>query len=308
MTHIPVLLQETLSGLAVRPGGKYVDGTVGAGGHSAGILAACGPGGELIGLDLDPDALESARQRLREFGDRARLVRASYVEMERVARERGWAAADGILLDLGLSSLQLAEAARGFSLQADGPLDMRFDPAAPTTAADLVNLLPEAELADVIYRFGQEQHSRKIARAVADARPVGTTGELAEIVAKAVGRIGGRRQRVHPATRTFQALRIAVNDELEAVKEVLPAAMQLLAAGGRLAVITFHSLEDRIVKDYFRLLARGPAYDPSRPQPPADGWRPAAIQVTRKPIVATREEVTRNPRSRSARLRIVEKI
>lgn len=309
MTHVPVLLQETLAGLAVRPGGKYVDGTIGAGGHAAAILKACVPGGELIGLDRDPAALEAARETLRAFGVRASLVHASYVEMGRAARERGWEAVDGILLDFGLSSLQLADAARGFAFNADGPLDMRFDPSVLTTAADLVNTLPPDELADIIYRFGEERRGacRRIARAIADARPINTTKELAEIITRAIGRKEGRGGRLHPATRTFQALRIAVNDELSAVSAVLPIATDLLAPGGRLAVITFHSLEDRIVKDHFRLQARGPAYDPSQPAPPTE-FRPVVREVTRKPIVPSEEEVARNPRSRSAKLRIVEKL
>ncbi|MBI3363005.1 MAG: 16S rRNA (cytosine(1402)-N(4))-methyltransferase RsmH [Chloroflexi bacterium] len=304
MTHIPVLLQETIAGLAVRPGGKYIDGTIGAGGHAAAILALSAPDGELLGLDRDPAALDAARETLREYGDRVSFAHASYVEMGRAARDRGWGAVNGVLLDLGLSSLQLADAARGFTFNADGPLDMRFDLSAPTTAGDLVNDLPPDELADIIFRFGEERHGRKIARAIAAARPINTTGELAGIIA---GAVGGRRGRVHPATRTFQALRIAVNDELDAISAVLPIAVDLLAPGGRLAVITFHSLEDRIVKDHFRLLARGPAYDPSRPAPPAE-HRALVREVTRKPIVPSDEEVDRNPRSRSAKLRIAEKL
>jgi 16S rRNA (cytosine1402-N4)-methyltransferase len=309
VTHVPVLYHETLAGLKVRPGGQYIDGTVGAGGHAAGILAASAPDGRLIGLDRDPAALAQARERLREFGDRAWLAQASYVRLAELARERGWEQADGILLDLGLSSLQLADPARGFSFSSEGPLDMRFDPAGPTTAADLVNGLAAGELAEVIARFGEEPRpaSRRIAQAILAARPVQTTVELAEIVAGAVGRARGGRGRIHPATRTFQALRIAVNDELEQVRQALPTALDLLAPGGRLAVITFHSLEDRIVKDAFRLFARGPAYDPARPDFSREAHRPAAALVTRKPIAPAEEEVAQNPRSRSAKLRIVEK-
>jgi 16S rRNA (cytosine1402-N4)-methyltransferase len=312
MMHIPVLLQETLAGLGIRPGGKYLDGTTGAGGHAAGILAASAPDGQLIGLDRDPAALQVAGERLAEFGDRARLRQGSYLDMEQAAGERGWPAVDGILLDLGLSSMQLADATRGFSFTSDGPLDMRFDPTAPTSAADLVNGLPVDDLADIIYRYGEEKHfaSRRIARAIVDARPLETTGELAEVIARASGGRGSGRRRIHPATRTFQALRIAVNDELEQVRQVLPLAVGLLAPCGRLAVISFHSLEDRIVKEYFRRLTRGPAYDPTLPAPPVHAVEhgPIATLVTRKPVVATEEEVQANPRSRSARLRVVEKV
>jgi 16S rRNA (cytosine1402-N4)-methyltransferase len=309
VTHVPVLYHETLAGLKVRPGGQYVDGTVGAGGHAAGILAASAPDGRLIGLDRDPAALAQARERLREFGDRAWLAQASYVRLAELARERGLEQADGILLDLGLSSLQLADPARGFSFSSEGPLDMRYDPAGSTTAADLVNGLAAGELAEVIARFGEESRpaSRRIAQAILAARPVRTTVELAEIVTGAVGRARCGRGRIHPATRTFQALRIAVNDELDQVQQALPLALDLLAPGGRLAVITFHSLEDRIVKDAFRLFARGPAYDPARPDFSREAHRPAAVLVTRKPIGPAEEEVARNPRSRSAKLRIVEK-
>lgn len=307
MTHVPVLLHETLASLNVRRGGRYIDATIGAGGHAAAILSASSPDGQLIGLDRDPTALGIAAERLRQFGDRATLIHASYVEMGRLCRERGWTAVDGILLDLGLSSLQLADANRGFAFNADGPLDMRFDPSSPQTAADLVNSLPERELADILYRFGEERLSRRIARAIVAARPVTTTGQLAEIVARAAWRKGGRGGRIHPATRTFQALRIAVNGELEALEEVLPRAVGLLAPGGRLAVITFHSLEDRIVKDYFRLMARRPAPVRSTPQPTAD-HPPVVRLVTRKPIRPNEDEVANNARSRSAKLRVVEKL
>jgi 16S rRNA (cytosine1402-N4)-methyltransferase len=310
MTHVPVLYHETLSGLAIRSGGKYVDGTVGAGGHAAGILLACAPGGQLLGLDRDPQALALAAQRLQEFGGRAVLRQAAYTRMAEIAAELGWGAVDGILLDLGLSSMQLGDPARGFSFQHDGPLDMRFDPQAATTAADLVNGLTAGELADLIARYGEEPppQARRIAQAIAQARPIRTTRALAEAVAGAGGRQAKGRSKIHPATRTFQALRIAVNDELEQAAQALPVALNLLGRGGRLAVITFHSLEDRIVKDTFRLWARGPAYDPAQPAPAQPAHVPAVALVTRKPIVASAAEVERNARSRSAKLRIIEKI
>ncbi len=310
MTHVPVLYHETLSGLAIRPGGKYIDGTVGAGGHAAGILRASAPNGLLLGLDRDPAALAAAGERLAEFAGRFWLAQGSYTGLAQAAQERGWAGVDGILLDLGLSSLQLGDPARGFSFQGEGPLDMRFDPASPVTAADLVNGLPANELADLLTRYGEEPPpaARRIAQAIVAARPIATTGALAAVVAGVGGKRPKGRSRIHPATRTFQALRIAVNDELAQVEQALPVARDLLALGGRLAVITFHSLEDRIVKDTFRLWARGPAYDPAQPALPHQAHQPIVAMVTRKPITAGAEELAQNPRSRSAKLRIIEKI
>ncbi len=299
--HLPVLYHEVLAGLTPAPGGKYIDGTLGAGGHAAGILTRSSPDGRLLGMDRDPAALEAARAALAPFGERATTVRASYTQMADAAR--GFAPMDGILLDLGLSSLQLDDPARGFAFQSDGPLDMRFDPESGMTAAEIVNDWPLDELTDVLHTYGEERHSRRIAQAIGAARPLKTTRQLAEVIRNAVG---GRRERIHPATRTFQALRIAVNGELEAVTEVLPIAVSLLKPGGRLAVISFHSLEDRIVKDYFRRQARGPQDDPSAAAPPH--FVPVLNEITRKPSVASAEEIARNPRARSARLRIVEKL
>jgi 16S rRNA (cytosine1402-N4)-methyltransferase len=300
-SHQPVLYQEVLIGLRPTPGGKYIDGTLGAGGHAAGLLALSSPDGQLLGMDLDPAALEVARRTLEPFGARARIVQGSYTQMAEVAKDFAPAdgslqGVDGILLDLGLSSLQVDDPTRGFAFRLEGPLDMRFDPQAELTAAEIVNEWPEAELADVLYQYGEERQSRKIARAIGAAQPLHTTRQLAEVVAEA---IGGQRGagRLHPATRTFQALRIAVNGELEAVETVLPVAVSLLKPGGRLAVISFHSLEDRIVKTFFRQQAR------------ATDFAPAPLkEITRKPVVATDDEVARNPRARSARLRIVEKV
>lgn len=304
--HLPVLFHEVLAGLRVQPGGQYIDGTVGAGGHAEGLLQASAPDGRLIGLDRDPAALAVARQRLARFGRRVVLVHDSYVRLAAAAQAQGWRHAEGILLDLGFSSLQVADARRGFSFSADGPLDMRYDPSGGVTAADLVNDLPADELADILQRYGEERHSRRIARAIVAARPITGTGRLAEIVARARPRSG----RLHPATRTFQALRIAVNDELNALTEALPEAVRLLAPGGRLAVIAFHSLEDRIVKETFRRLARPPAYDADQPAAPGPGeaFTPSVREATRKPVLASPAEVSRNPRARSARLRIVEKL
>ena len=282
-------------------GGRYIDGTVGAGGHAAGILTHSAPDGRLLGLDCDPAALSVARQTLAPFGERAAVVQASYVDVDAAAA--GFAPVDGILLDLGLSSLQLADPTRGFAFQADGPLDMRFDPRGTLTAAEIVNEWPLDELADMFFRYGEERRSRKIAQAIGAARPLQTTGELAEVVANAVG---GRREKIHPATRVFQALRIAVNGELEAVQAVLPKLVRLLKPGGRLAVISFHSLEDRIIKNFIRERAYGPADDPTLPVPPE--FRPELSVVNRKPVMAAEAELARNPRARSAKLRIAEKL
>jgi 16S rRNA (cytosine1402-N4)-methyltransferase len=306
---VPVLYQAVLTGLQPAAGGAYIDGTLGAGGHAAGILEASGPDGKLLGLDRDPAALAVARERLRPFGERARLVQASYTQMAEVAA--GFLPAegcDGILLDLGLSSLQLGDPARGFAFQTDGPLDMRFDPQSAPSAAEIVNDWPLDELADLLYRYGEEPHGRQIARAIGAARPLHSTQALAAVVA-AAARGGGRRERgerIHPATRTFQALRIAVNGELDAVAAVLPVAVGLLRPGGRLAIIAFHSLEDRIVKDFFRRQARGEATDPSDPYPAP--FEPSLALVTRKPLTAAPDELAENPRARSAKLRIAEKL
>jgi 16S rRNA (cytosine1402-N4)-methyltransferase len=306
--HVPVLYQAVLAGLQPVSGGTYIDGTLGAGGHAAGVLAASAPAGRLLGLDRDPAALAVARERLAPFGERARLVQASYTQMAEVAADFIPAAGcDGILLDLGLSSLQLGDPARGFAFQTDGPLDMRFDPATVPSADEIVNTWPLDELADIIYRYGDEPHSRQIARAIGQARPLHSTQALAQVVAGALRKGKAERgERIHPATRTFQALRIAVNGELDAVAAVLPVALGLLRPGGRLAVIAFHSLEDRIVKDFFRRQARGGEADPQDPYPAS--FEPALALVTRKPLTADPEEVAANPRARSAKLRIAEKL
>jgi len=285
--HASVLLAESLELVAVRPGGLYVDGTVGLGGHAAAILERSAPGGRLLGLDKDAEALERAAERLRPFVDRARLLHADYREIPRVLGEER---ADGILLDLGTSSLQLDTPERGFSFRAEGPLDMRMDTSGGETAADVVNRAREAELADLIYRFGEERASRRIARAIVAARRqarIRTTTELAAIVRRAAGR---SRPGLDPATRTFQALRIHVNRELEGLGRALGALAECLAPRGRLAVIAFHSLEDREVKRTFREL----------------GTKGFAV-LTRRPIRPGPEEVNANPRSRSARLRGLER-
>jgi 16S rRNA (cytosine1402-N4)-methyltransferase len=282
--HEPVLLAETLEMLAVRPGGLYVDGTVGLGGHAAAILDAGAPSARLVGFDRDAETLERARAALARFGDRVRLEHADFREAPaRLAGDR----ADGVVLDLGVSSAQLDTAERGFSFQADGPLDMRMDRSTGETAAEVVNTMDERDLADVIYRYGEERASRRIARAIVSARrkaPITTTSALAAIVRRAAG--GPRRPRIDPATRTFQALRIHVNAELDRLSDALRALAAILAPGGRLAVIAFHSLEDREVKHTFRALG-GEGYE----------------VLTKKPVRPGAAEEARNPRARSARLR-----
>lgn len=297
--HEPVLLEEVLAALAPRPGRRYIDGTVGSGGHARAVLDRSAPDGRLLGIDLDPFAVAQARRALTEYGDRLVLLQGNFAWIGEIARQHNFAPVDGILLDLGLSSLQLEAPERGFSFQADGPLDMRFDPRHGPSAADLVNGLPESELADIIYRYGEERRARRIARAIVEARPLRTTGELAHLVSRVVKRSRG----IHPATRTFQALRIAVNRELENLERALPAAVDLLAAGGILAVISFHSLEDRIVKRFFVEQAAGCVCPPELPVCTC-GRVPRLRILTRKPIRPNAAEVERNPRSRSARLRV----
>jgi 16S rRNA (cytosine1402-N4)-methyltransferase len=266
-----------------------------------------------LGLDVDPQAIELARERLKAFGSRAVIVQASYTTLLEQLAKIGWPAVNGILLDLGVSSMQFDTPERGFSFQADAPLDMRFSPEGETTAEDLVNHLGEKELADLIYRYGEEPRSRQIARAIVRSRPVHTTRELAEVVSKAArgGRQPARPRRggrgMHPATLTFQALRIAVNGELEAVEKVLPQAVEALAPEGRLAVISFHSLEDRIVKEFFRQESRDCVCPPEQPVCTC-GHKASVRPVTRKPLQADEAEVDRNPRSRSAKLRVVERL
>ncbi|MCL6430320.1 MAG: 16S rRNA (cytosine(1402)-N(4))-methyltransferase RsmH [Anaerolineae bacterium] len=302
--HVPVLLDEVLAALAPAPGRCYIDLTVGAAGHACALLERSSPGGRLLALDADADAVRYARSALAVFGERAVVRQGSFDNLADIAAGAGFRAVDGILADLGLSSRQLADARRGFSFQVEGPLDMRLDPAGQaTTAADLVNTLPESELADLIYRYGEEHRARAIARAIVRQRPLRTTVELAELVE----RTAGRRGRIHPATRVFMALRIAVNDELGALERMLPQAVDLLAAGGRLAVISFHSLEDRIVKTYMRREASGCICPPASPVCRC-GHKPRLRLITRRPIGPSPEEQARNPRSRSARLRVAERL
>ncbi|WP_243123249.1 16S rRNA (cytosine(1402)-N(4))-methyltransferase RsmH [Thermaerobacter sp. FW80] len=292
--HQPVLLEAALAFLAPRRGGRYVDGTVGGGGHAAALLAAVGGDAQLLAIDRDPQALAVARRRLAPFGDRVHLVHGDFRDLERHLASLGWDRVDGILLDLGVSSMQLDDPSRGFSYQEEGPLDMRMDPGQPLTAADLVNTASRDQLARWLAEYGEERWAGRIADFIVEARrrrPITTTTELVEIVKAAIP-ARARRRGGHPARRTFQALRIAVNDELRGLEGFLRAAAQRLRPGGRLVVIAFHSLEDRAVKRAFRDLAAG------------EGFR----LLTRKPVTPGEEEVRRNPRSRSAKLRALQRL
>jgi len=305
--HKAVLVEETLRALDPGPGQRCVDGTVGSGEHACAILERTSPGGLLLGIDRDREALERARRRLSGFSGRFELVRGDYADMAEFVRKIGWTAVDGILLDLGVSSDQLDTPSRGFSFRHDGPLDMRMDPTAGATAADLVNMLEESELRRLIRDFGEERNAGRIAAAIARERRGGrieTTARLAAVVEKAAGRGKGR---IHPATRTFQALRIAVNGELESLERGLRAGLDLLRPGGRMAVISFHSLEDRLVKTLFAEHAG----KWESLQQGGRAWKGAEPRVnlrTKRCVTPGGAEVDGNPRSRSAKLRAVERV
>ena len=290
--HVSVLYDEVLAWLRPHSGGWYVDATLGGAGHAKGILIASHPDGRLVGLDADPGALSFASKVLESFGDRVLLRSANFRQLGEVVLALGIKEVDGILMDLGLSSRQLDDAERGFSFSQDGPLDMRMDRDRGQSAADLVNHLSEADLANLLWRYGEERKSRRIARAITAARPLATTGQLADLVARTVG----RREKIHPATRTFQALRMAVNDELAALGEALEAAYSHLRLGGRMVIITFHSLEDRVVKRSFKRWSQI-----------GEGQHKLRI-ITRKPVLPSAEEIEFNPRSRSAKMRVAVKV
>lgn len=302
--HRSVLYQECLTALQPYSGGTYIDGTVGAGGHTRGILEHSAPDGKVLAFDRDPTALEVARAQVGASADRVTWLQASYADMQLLAPQNGFVQVDGILLDLGVSSMQLDTPSRGFALRYDATLDMRFDPDQPQTAADLVNTLPEAALANVFWQYGEVRNSRQLARVIVNNRPITTTIQLADLVSANSPR---RNKRIHPATQVFQALRIAVNDELGALERGLPGAIELLKPGGRVAVISFHSLEDRFVKNLFRDLSRDCICPPHQPICTCE-WQPVVRLVTRKAIQASDEEMQVNPRSRSARLRVAEKL
>lgn len=294
--HIPVMSEEVLFWLARKGSRTYLDCTVGYSGHAEKILEASGPGSRLIGIDRDAAAISASRKRLARFGDRAVLLHGHFMDLKQHLTANGIGQVDGILFDLGVSSLQLEEPARGFSFQVDGPLDMRMDQSMSGTAADLVNQWPEAQLADAIFQFGEERFSRRIARGIVRARErhaLATTKELVSVIEGAVP-ANYRHGRLHCATRTFQAIRIAVNQELDCLEPALRHATDVLSPGGRLCVISFHSLEDRIVKHTLRALSGKDD--------------PALVVLTKKPQIPTREESDRNPRSRSAKLRAAQRV
>jgi 16S rRNA (cytosine1402-N4)-methyltransferase len=307
--HQPVLYKEIIHALQPHAGGRYVDGTLGAGGHARGIMEVSAPDGRLLGLDVDPQALSLARKNLAPYEGRIHLAQASYTSLSMQLAQLQWDAVDGILLDLGASSMQFDTAERGFSFLQDAPLDMRFGPHVSQSAADLVNESSERELADLIFQYGEERESRKIARAIVKARPLHTTRELVAVIESVSPRRGSfdKLRRVHPATRTFQALRIAVNEELTSIEEVLPQGVAALRPGGRLAVIAFHSLEDRIVKDFFREQSKD-LINPPYERIYEEERKATLKEVNRKPMVPSEDEIKNNPRARSAKLRIAEKI
>jgi 16S rRNA (cytosine1402-N4)-methyltransferase len=323
--HTPVLLGPVLEALAPQAEGRYIDATVGGGGHAAGILERSAPDGLLLGIDRDPEALALARRRLAPFGQRALLVQGDYARLGEIARQHGFFPAQGVLFDLGVASFQLASQ-RGFSFQVDAPLDMRYDPASGPTASELLATLGEDELAELLWRYGEEPSARRIARRIVQVRertPIRTTAQLARLVADVVG---GRRRRIHPATQTFMALRIAVNKELERLPQGLADATELLAPGGRLVVLTFHSLEDRLVKEFMRresgscdwpddlpveacphLVPVQPGPRPCRSLRSASCARPARLRILGRARKADAEEIQRNPRARSVRMRVAER-
>ena len=306
--HRPVLLQETMKFLAPERGGLFVDCTLGLGGHSEAILKSSGDT-RVLGIDRDLSALEYARQRLAAFGERFTAVHANFHDIANILSDAGEIAPAGILADLGVSSLQLDSAERGFSFRFDAPLDMRMDSTVGPTAADLLAELPESEIARIIFEFGEERHSRRIARRIVERReqgqPITTTADLVDLVLRVAG--GGKWKQIHPATRTFQALRIAVNKEIEGLAEFVETSVDLLKPAGQFVVISFHSLEDRIVKREFRRLA-GQCQCPPRVPVCACGKRKTVEILTRRPITAAEEELDENPRARSAKLRACRKL
>ncbi|MBQ6517927.1 MAG: 16S rRNA (cytosine(1402)-N(4))-methyltransferase RsmH [Anaerolineaceae bacterium] len=302
--HIPVMPEECIRLMEPKSGGHYADGTLGAGGHSEAILKASAPDGTLLSFDLDPEAIRIAGERLAPFGERVRIIHDSYVNLGRYAEENSL---DGFIVDLGVSSMQLDHRDRGFSFLQDGPLDMRFSPDQPLTAADIVNTWPEEELSRILWQYGEERKSRQIAAMICAERERGrieTTAQLRDVILSAVGK---GKEKIHPATRSFQAIRIAVNGELDAVEAVLPAAVKALKPGGRLLVISFHSLEDRIVKNYFKTESKDCLCPPEQPVCTC-GHKAVLKELTRHPVTAGDAEIEKNPRSRSAKLRAAVKL
>ena len=302
--HVPVMLESCMRLMAPVPGEHYADGTMGAGGHSEAILQLSSPDGTLTAFDLDPAAVAIAKKRLERFGERVRIIQDSYTEIGRYVPENSL---DGFMVDLGVSSMQLDHADRGFSFLQDGPLDMRFSPSQPVSAADIVNTWSREDLAGILWKYGEERKSRQIAAMICAERertPIMTTAQLREIIEQAAG---PAREKIHPATRSFQAIRIAVNEELKAVETVLPAALKALKPGGRLLVISFHSLEDRIVKNYFKTESKDCLCPPSQPVCTC-GHKAVLRELTRHPVTADENEIKANPRARSAKLRAAVKL
>ncbi len=302
--HSPVLYQLSIDILQPESEGRYVDGTLGAGGHAKGILEASRPDGQILGLDVDDQALDIAKDYLAAYGNRVMIKKGSYADMDIHIKKAGWDCANGVILDLGLSSMQLDTTERGFSFNAEALLDMRFDRSSGVSAEEVLNSMGEQNLADIIWKFGEEPKSRQIAREIINRRPLKTTRDLADIVLSVYR---GRRGKVHPATRTFQAIRMAVNHELETLEKGLEKSVGVLCSTGRLVVISFHSLEDRLVKQYFQQESRDCICPPE--QPVCTCGHKASVRIlTKKPLSPMKEEIDRNPRSRSAKLRAVEKI
>jgi 16S rRNA (cytosine1402-N4)-methyltransferase len=301
--HIPVLLDEVIDALQVQPGGRYIDCTVGEGGHATAILEKSSPGGMLLGIDADSQAIAVAKERLLPYGRAALLINENFTNLAAICSRLDFHPVHGILFDLGLSSLQLANTSRGFSFQFDAPLDMRFNPAQELTAAAIVNTFPEQDLATIIKTYGEERNSRQIAKLIVASRPLNTTLELAAVVRRAIG----IRRRIHPATRTFQALRIVVNQELEHLKVALEQSVNLLGFGGRVVVISYHSLEDRLVKEYLRKESQDCICPPQTPVCVC-GHKASLKLIAKKAIVPLPSEIAANPRSRSAKMRVAERI
>ena len=302
--HQPVLVKEVVQALAVRPGGRYIDCTAGEGGHTQAILQDCLPSGHVLAIDADPGATAAARRRLQAYQPHFTSVQDSYVYLEEIVASHNFGMADGILMDLGLSSFQLEASERGFSFQRKEPLDMRYDPSEGVTAAHIVNTYTREKLARLLRDYGEERRARSIARAIVQGRPIETSAQLGELVRLT---LGPSRRGLHPATRTFQALRIAVNDELDSLQEGLNQAVRLLKPGGRLVVISYHSLEDRMVKTTFQQEARGCICPPEAPQCVC-GRSPTLRIITRRIVTPSEEERMQNPRSRSARMRVAERL
>ena len=300
MIHIPVLLKEVIEAIKVKPGGQYIDCTLGGGGHSAAILEQ---GGKVLGIDIDPQAIELARERLHPYGKEAILINDSYENLEEICNRTGFHCTEGVLFDLGMSSLQLDDTNRGFSFQHEAPLNMCYNPSQEITAATIVNTFPQKELADIIKRYGEDRRGNEIAKSIVAKRPLNTTFDLAT----AVTRVIGNRGKIHPATKTFQALRIVVNRELERLKIALKQALNILEEGGRIVVISYHSLEDRMVKNFFRMESQNCLCPPRTPVCICSHHATLKL-ITRRVITPTHAEVLANPRSRSAKMRAAERI